>query len=244
MFPSIVYLLVFPLIIGNYIPPKEVATDVGEHDDSVGKNSLACDSCCEASHDTCSDLLNQLSDMEKVLDESGCDMLDDEDGIARLDDVDKLCNAVARNAIASCMLVMDEEKRDECMNEVELDVQKENVGVTIDDCECYNFKKIYDSIVDSIEVNCPSERNPMNEDADWVTFRQIWIAYSMCYYRNRPRWCQWWRRLAEQQAAIIASGGTGIIPVRRKTRPVRPGNNCVFCTMTIGNGFSFGLFNR
>ena len=75
MFPSIVYLLVFPLIIGSYIPPKDVATDVGEPDDSGGKKSPACDSCCEATHDTCSDLLSQLSDMEKVLDESGCDML-------------------------------------------------------------------------------------------------------------------------------------------------------------------------
>merc|ERR1712025_990085 len=95
-----------------------MGTDVGEQDNSGGKTSPACDSCCEASHDPCSDLLSQLSDMEKVLDESGCDMLDDEDGIAKVDDADKLCNAVARNAIASCMLVMDEEERDACMNEV------------------------------------------------------------------------------------------------------------------------------
>ena len=84
----------------------------------------------------------------------------------------------------------------------------------------------------------------MNEDSDWVTFRQIWVAFSMCYYRHRPRWCQWWRRLAEQHAAIIANGGTGNIPIR-PTRPKRPGTNCVFCTINRSgaNGFQVGLWN-
>jgi len=255
----------------SYIPHDVLRLGDHDHDhNSVGgEDPPACDSCCDdAPGDACSDLLEQLTDMERVIKESGCD--NDAEGDLPETDQDALCNAVAKNAIASCMMVEDEDERNQCMEQVEQEVNEEDVGVTIDGCECYNFKKIHATILKSVEQSCPEERMPKN-GGEWVPYRRIYYAYAMCLYLRRPRWCMWWRRIAIQQAAIANSGGIRQIPLWRRiaiqqaaiansggirqipirtrpirTRPVRPGANCMFCTINLSgaNGFFSGITNK
>ena len=120
-----------------------------------------------------------------------------------------------------------------CVNhdsfQADQEVNEENVGVSIDGCECYNFKKIHATIQDSVEQSCPSERLPKN-GVGWLPYRRIYYAYAMCYYRRRQDWCRWWRILASQQAAIVNGGGIPQIP----TRPIRPGaTGCMFCATSL-----------
>ena len=57
----------------SYIPHDVLM--LGDDDDyDGGEVPPACDSCCdETPGDACSDLLDQLADMEEVLKETGCD---------------------------------------------------------------------------------------------------------------------------------------------------------------------------
>merc|ERR1712002_977876 len=183
-----------------------------------------------------------MGDMEEVLKETGCDDAGEDDMLAT--DQDGYCNAVAKNAIASCMIVEDEDEREKCMEEAEQKVNEEDVGVTIDGCECYNFKKIHATILENVEQSCPSDRMPKNGEG-WVPYSRIWYAYAMCYHRRRHQWCRWWSILSQRQRASVANGGRGQIPIFT-TRPVRPGAQSMFGTINPSgaNGFFCCQFNE
>ena len=81
--PSVMLLLLvlshfLNVMHGSYIPHDVLRLgdhDGGEDPDGGVEDPPACNSCCEDAPpgDACTDLLEQLKDMEEVLAESGCD---------------------------------------------------------------------------------------------------------------------------------------------------------------------------